>query len=52
MKIYKTRLCRMKIKTFKQRLANGPLGFRIRQWLNGQLSAIVGEDGWVHFARV
>jgi hypothetical protein len=51
-KAYKTQLCRMKVATFTERLVSGNLGFRVRGFLNGQLSAVVGEDGWIHFSRV
>jgi hypothetical protein len=51
-KTYKTKLSRMKVETFKERLANGNLGFRVRKFLNGELSAVVGADGWIHFSPV
>ena len=50
-KIYKTPLFRMKIETFLKRLLNAKYGNRVRQWLNGQLSARV-IDGWIEFSRL
>ena len=51
-KSYKTKLSRMKIETLIRRLVSGKFGNRVRQWLRGKLSATVGEDGWIHFARI
>jgi hypothetical protein len=57
-KKYKTPLHRMKIKTFSNRIHNAMssapssnLGFRIRQFLAGKLSA-VARDGWITFTRL
>ena len=51
MKKYKTPLYRMKLETFTKRLASGKLGFRIRAFLAGKLSAVV-HDGRIHFTRL
>ena len=51
-KVFKTKLCRMKVATFTERLANGNLGFRVRKFLNGELSAVVGADGKITFTAV
>jgi hypothetical protein len=50
-KTYKTKLYRMKIETFLKRLLSAKYGNRVRQWLNGQLSACV-IDGWIEFSRL
>jgi hypothetical protein len=50
-KIYKTKLYRMKVETFIKRLLSGKYGNRLRQWLNGQLTATV-VDGWIELSRI